>query len=198
MDCEIEYSMQSLYIAKTFYDHDRLEQLLAHLGDGITVSWDELCELERTAVECIFEDTKYTWQDPRWKRDGEYHSGCDIYLLRDPILTRYDRLCRAYETKMEIPKEENAFASQLNHAVREAMRWSDYSYDYRWVDGTEDRKGPKLVLLLYDEFASYYCIPDALFSILDFCAEGIPKLEAALSEPAIQLPVQIKAETEAA
>lgn len=196
MDCDIEYPMQSLYIAKTFYDHGRLGQLLERLHDGITLSWDELGELERTAAECVFEDTKYTWQDPRRKRDGEYHSGCDIYILRDPILTRYDQLCRAYEAKEGISKAENPFSSRLCSAVQKAMYWGDYCHDYRWVDGSEDRKGPKLVLLLYDEFDSFYVIPDSLFSILDFCAEGIPKLEAALAETI--KPVQIKAEQEAA
>ena len=69
------------------------------------------------------------------------------------------------------------------------MRLSDFSFDYRWIDSTKDRKGPKLVLILYEEFESYYDIPDSLFVILDFCAENIPELEAALAEAVIQLPI---------
>ena len=41
-DYGIEYPMQSLYIAKTFYDHGRLDHLMENLYYNITVSWDEL------------------------------------------------------------------------------------------------------------------------------------------------------------
>lgn len=45
-DYEIEYPMQSLYIAKTFYDHDRLDKRMENLDDNITISWDELGWIE--------------------------------------------------------------------------------------------------------------------------------------------------------
>ena len=50
LNFDIEYPMQSLYIAKIFYDHDKLNDLLDCLDDDITISWDELSQLEQTAV----------------------------------------------------------------------------------------------------------------------------------------------------
>ena len=50
LNFDIEYPMQSLYIAKIFYDHDKLNELLDCLDDDITISWDELSQLEQTAV----------------------------------------------------------------------------------------------------------------------------------------------------
>lgn len=124
------------------------------------------------------------------------------YVLRDPLLTRYDSLCRMYEAENGITKVENPFARNLDHVIQNSLRFGDYSYDYFWADSTQDRKGAKIVLFLFEEFSSYYYIPDGLFSILDFCAENIPALEASLAgkakEKLIQLPLRAIPEQEAA
>lgn len=60
----------------------------------------------------------------------------------------------------------------------------------------------KIVLFLFEEFEVYYDLIDALFSILDFCKETIPKLESRLAERAetkvIRLPAPVATEKEAA
>ena len=61
------------------------------------------------------------------------------------------------------------------------MRMNSYSYDYCLYDSLRDKKGPKLVLIVDDEFEAYYDIPDALFSILDICKDGIDHLETELA-----------------
>lgn len=38
----------------------------------------------------------------------------------------------------------------------------------------QGRKGAKIVLFIFEEFGAYYDIPDSVFSILDFCQDGIP------------------------
>ena len=65
--------------------------------------------------------------------------------------------------------------------------------DYLWVDGSEARKSPKLLLFLFEEFYSFDEIPKALCDILDACQSGIRELEQELKKPAgkvIALPSQ--------
>ena len=64
-DYEIEYPIQSLYIAKTFYDHDRLDKLIENLDDDVTLSWDELGWIEMASVESVFADSRCYQQQGR-------------------------------------------------------------------------------------------------------------------------------------
>ncbi len=203
---DIEYPMQTLYIAKSFYDHGKLNLLLSALkgglGEDISLAEDQLGFVEIAAVQSAFEDTRYYEHYGRKPERVGYLQLRDVYVLRDPLLTRYDGLCRKLEAKLGITKVENQFARDLESSIQRNMQMNSYSYDYRWVDSTSDRKGAKIVLFLFAEFAAYYDIPNSLFSILDFCAEGIPRLEAALAEApkdkVIRLPMTTTPEKEAA
>lgn len=201
-DFEIECPMQSLYIAKAFHEHGLLDRLLKYTDDDATIAWDELSLIEHAALECAFADCRSYYQEGRRVGRDEYEADHETYVMRDPLLTRYDDLCRRLEMKLGITKVENQFAKDLESTVNRNMLFSSYSYDYHWIDSTRDRKGAKIVLLLYEEFEAYYDIPDSLFAILDFCKAGIPKLEAALAEASkdmvIPLPVKSAPEKEAA
>lgn len=201
-DFEIECPMQSLYIAKTFYDHDRLDQLMENLHDDVTISWDELGWIEMASVESVFADSRCYQQEGRRVMADTYEPDRITYVLRDPILTCYDDLCRKLEKQTGITPVENRFARELESAVNRNLQFNSYSYDYFWKDSTKDRKGAKIVLFLFEEFSAYYEVADALFTILDFCKAGIPRLEAALAEAeqekVIPLPIQAVPEQEAA
>lgn len=201
-DYNIGYPMQSLYIAKTFYDHDRLDKLMENLDDNITISWDELGWIEMASVESIFADSRCYQQQGRRVIADEYEPDRITYVLRDPLLTRYDNLCRQLEKRTGMTPVENQFARDLESAVHRAMQLNNYCYDYLWIDSTKDRKGAKIVLFLFEEFSTYYEVADALFAILDFCEAGIPKLEATLAESerkkVIPLPIRVMPEQEAA
>ena len=133
---------------------------------------------------------------------GGYHGKSITYVLRDPLLTRYDNLCRQLEKQTGMTPVENQFARDPESAVHRTMQLNNYCYDYLWIDSTKDRKGAKIVLFLFEEFSTYYEVADALFDILDFCEAGIPKLEAALAEAerkkVIPLPIRVMPEQEAA
>lgn len=199
---DIEYPMQILYITKIFHDHGRLETLLDELDEDASLADDQIGFVNLAMVECIFEDTRYYSQIGKRTDSCGYLQDRDTYVLRDPLLTRYDSLCRKLEMKLGITKVENRFARDLDAAIQRNMQFNSYHYDYRWVDSATDRKGAKIVLFLFEEFGTFYDIPDGLFSILDFCKEGIPKLEAALAEASkdkvIQLPVKTEPKKEAA
>ncbi len=201
-ELDIEYAMQILYIAKIFHDHGRLGNLLDELDEDVSLADDQIGLVNLTMVESIFEDTRYYSQRGKRMEGYGYTQDRDAYVLRDRLLTRYDDLCRKLEMKLGITKVENQFARDLDSAIQRNMQFNSYDYDYLWADSTVDRKGAKIVLFLFEEFATFYDIPDGLFSILDFCQEGIPKLEAALAEASkdkvVQLPVKIEPKKEAA
>lgn len=201
-DFQIEFPMQSLYIAKAFYDHGRLDSLLDCLDADASLSWDELSWIEQASLLCAFSDSRYYHQEGRRRGADLYEEDRDTYVLRDQLLTQYDNLCRKLEAKLGITKVENRFARDLDSVIQRNMQFDSYSYDYQWIDSTRDRKGAKIVLFIFEEFGAYYDIPDSLFSILDFCQVGIPMLEAALEKASkdkvIQLPVKIEPEKEAA
>ena len=202
MDYELEYAMQMLYIAKIFYDHGKLDTLLNETGRDVSLSWDELGMVEQSGIGCVFEDSRYYYQQDKRRWRDEYIPDCDTFVLRDPLLTRYDDLCRKLEAKQGITKVENRFARDLDSAIQRSMQFNSYNYDYYWMDSTQDRKGAKIVLFLFEEFGAYYSAIYSLFSILDFCEENIPNLEKALAEAGkdkiIRLPVQSVPEKEAA
>lgn len=201
-DYEIEYPMQSIYIAKIFYDHGRLDHLMKNLDDNVTISWDELGWIEIASVESVFADSRCYQQEGSRVMADTYEPDRVTYVLRDPLLTRYDDLCRKLERQTGITPVENLFARELESAINRNLQFNNYCYDYCWKDSTKDRKGAKIVLFLFEEFSTYYEVADALFTILDFCEAGIPRLEAALAEAkqkkVISLPIQAAPEQEAA
>lgn len=200
-DMDVVLSMHSLYIAKAFYDHGKLRSLLDVLNDGpgndISLAEDQMSLIEMAVLHSVFEDTRYYEHYDGTSGKENFSQQRDVYVLRDPLLTRYDELCRKLEMKLGITKVENQFAQTIESAVHQIFQMNSYSYDYRWIDSTRDRKGAKIVLFLFEEFAAYYEIPGVLFSILDFCAEGIHRLEAALAEASGDVPIEPTSEKEA-
>ena len=183
MECEIEYAMQALHLAKPFYDHGCLDRLLKATGTDITLSGDDLYIIEQAAAQCVFEDTRFVWQEGRLdRRVGCCRSSYEVYVLRDPLLTRCDRLCRAYEAAKGCSMTEDPFAKALEGEIQRDMQLNSYCYEYYWKPGDGNRRDAKLVLLLDGDFDAYYSIPGALFGILDHCRDAIPELEHELEE----------------
>lgn len=177
-----EYEMDGiaklLHIAKRFADRGRLDLLLQASGKDAILSVETYLELEYDLPCLIFEDvTVQRHPEDDWRMFSER----TVYIMRDSLLSRFDQLCREYEATRGILPIENSFVSTLEEAVNRALRMNSYSYDYCLYDSLRDKKGPKLVLIVDDEFEAYYDIPDALFSILDICKDGIDHLETELA-----------------
>ena len=177
-------SVSILSIAKLLYDHGKLNRLFDYIGSDTNLSWDSQCLVEQCACECVFQDTRIYHHEGKMVSHTEYEEDRDAFVLRDPLLNRFDQLCRQYETKYGISRIENNFVRRMENAIHSAMQFPNYCYDYRWMDGSKDRKGPKLVLFLFEEFDSYEKIPEALCTILDACACEISQLEKKLAQPA--------------
>ena len=172
----------------------KLASLINVLSDCTELTWDNQYVVERSACESIFQDTRWYEQCGKKVSRHEYEPDREVYVLRDPLLDRFYALCLEYEAQRGISRIENPFARRIEDTVHDAMQLSDYSYDYLWIDGSEERKSPKLLLFIFEEFYSFDEIPKALFTILDDCQNGIRKLEQELGKPAgkkvIALPAQ--------
>lgn len=180
-ECTVEYAMQMLYVAKYFYDHDRLDDLLEACGGMDTLDPENVWSFTEAAIGAVFRESSFEAHGPKWVTPHEYESARYVHILRDPLLTRYDALCREYERKKGIVPIENPYVRNLESAVNRAMQLDSYCYDYRWCDGAA-KGGCRLVLILDDEFAVFWQVTSALFKILDFCEEQLPRLEAELAE----------------
>lgn len=178
MDEEIlQSAMTILHLAKLLDESGRLSKFLELVGNDLEICWDNQCIAERCACECVFQDTKvYYHKEKRVSRD-EWAEAQEVYVFRDPILNRFGALCREYEAQRSISKVENPYFRRLEDTIHHAMQFHDYNYDYLWKDGTEDRKGPKIVLFLCEEFCSYHEIPEGLCRIIDFCESEVKQLE---------------------
>lgn len=177
-----EYEMDSiaklLHIAKRFADRGRLDLLLQAGGKDAILSAETYWEFEYELPCMIFEDVTVQ-RHP--ENDRRMLIERTVYIMRDSILSRFDQLCREYEAVRGILPIENPFVSTLETAVSRALSMNSYSYTYCLYDSLRDKKGPKLVLTVDDEFEAYYDIPDALFGILDACEDGIDHLETELA-----------------
>ena len=186
-------AMKILNMAKVLESHGKLTRLMDKLEGCTELTWDNQCMVERFACESIFQDTRCYEQYGKQTSRHEYEPDREVYVLRDPLLDGFYALCREYEVRKGITRIENPHAWQMEDAVHGAMRLSNYNFDYLWIDGSETRKSPKLVLLLFEEFYSFDELPRALCDILDACQSGIRKLEQELKKPAgkvIVLPSQ--------
>lgn len=177
-----EYEMDGiaklLHVAKRFADRGRLDLLLKAGGKDAVLSAETYWELEYELPCLIFEDVTVQRHS---EDDRRMFAERTVYIMRDSILSRFDQLCREYEAARGILPIENPFASTLDEAVGRFLRMNSYSYDYCLYDSLRDKKGPKLILIVDDEFEAYYDLPDALFSILDTCEDEIDRLETELA-----------------
>ena len=178
----LQAAMMILYLVKLVDSCERLPKFLELVGDDLELCWDNQYLAEQCACECIFQDTKTYYHEEKRVSRQEWTEPRGVYVFRDPLLSRFDTLCREYEAQKGIPTVESPYVRQLEDTIHRAMQFDDYSYDYLWKDGTEDRKGPKIVLFLFEEFCTYSDIPEGLRKILDTCAWGIKQLERELGQ----------------
>lgn len=176
-------AMTILNIAKLLYDHGKLPRLMDKLQGCTELAWDNQSAVEFCACESVFQDTRSYEQYGKHVSPHEYEPDRVAYVLRDPLLDRFYALCREYEALKGITRIENPYARQMEDAVHTAMRFSNLSFDYLWIDGSKPRTSPKLLFFVFEEFYSFGEVPEALCDILDACQDGIKRLERELEKP---------------
>ena len=179
IDCA-EWSIEMLYAAKTIYDAGLWERFSHMLTTGFEQFWDQPFTfhpeygpfLYGAAVCSVFETTKgyYNQEEER-----------EITVFWDPLMYRYNKLCREYEARRGIVEIENPYVREAEQALHKAMDFSSYSYDYRYYTGTKSPKDSKLVFLEDAEFCNAWEVPAGLVELREFYVEGVKRLEAELA-----------------
>lgn len=175
-----DWSLEMMYAAKTIYDAglwERFSQMLAHdyeivVGGDFTFDPEFGPILYGIAISSVFETTKgyYNQEEER-----------EITVFWDPLMYRYNKLCREYEARRGIVEIENPYVEEAVQAVHKAMNFSSYSYDYRYYTGTKSPKDSKLVFIEDPEFCNAWEVPAGLVELRQFYIEGVARLEAELA-----------------
>lgn len=177
---DITWSLEMLYAAKTLYDAglwERFSHMLTldfyqYEGEEFTFDPEDGFILYNIAISSVFETAKGYFNE---KKETE------IMVFWDPLMYRYNKLCREYEARRGIVEIENPYVREAEQALNKAMTFSSYSYEYRYYTGTKSPKDSKLVFIQDPEFCNQWEVPAGLVELREFYLEGIKRLEAELA-----------------
>lgn len=165
-DINVEPLLEMVYIAKLFYDHGKeFELAQTELYD------DDNLEFCYEAALSIFEDVDVFYDD---------ESEENIYILRDTMMARYFHLCRRYEREKGISKRKDPFRARAKTAMRDALNFNSYCYDYRYRANPTRKNGCAVIFYTNCEFYFAGEVIEGFWDLLDFYTEGVTELEALL------------------
>ena len=173
----IEDVLQMLYVASQFYGSDRWEKFTAILNeytqsDDFQFDLENLSLLYSAAIDAVFETVKVYYKDETQRT---------TFVFWDPVMYRYNKLCREYEEKRGITEIENPYVNEMESAVHNALQLNSYSYTYLWTTDTKSPRGSKLVFIEDVEFECEWQLPGCLMELRTFYTEGVKRLEAELA-----------------
>ena len=87
----------ALRLVKAFDDHDQFKEMRRRF-DCHALDEDLAYEISLEAVSVIFQDANMYYNEK---------SNFDIWVLADPVIDRFCRLCRCYEERKGVGEEEN-------------------------------------------------------------------------------------------
>ena len=162
----------ALRLAKAFADHDQFKEL-RHRFDHCTLDEDLAYEISLEVVGVIFQDTNMYYNE---------ENDFEIWVLADPVIDRFCRLCRCYEERKGISEKENPYMAAIERTIQSAFSLSDYHYDYNydWKLSAKDRGRKRILFFLGPEFCGLFEMPLALLDIWDGFRYQNWKLEAEL------------------
>ena len=167
-----EYLWETIYTLKGVYDHDPEAPVLKAYRNT-AIEGELIYEIAMNSIDQFFSDTREYYNE---------EADLSVYVLFDPIITEFWRLCDEYEKRLQIKPEENKHRNDMNRALSSALDIPDYSYDARWYFDTKRRSGCRLVLLCYCEFCGYHYIPNALGEAYDAFVYHTQQIREALAE----------------
>lgn len=160
----------ALRLAKAFADHDQFKEL-RHRFDGCTLDEDSSYEMALTAMERIFQGTNMYYNE-----DQDF----EVWVLTDPLIDRFCRLCRRYEERKGISEEENPYMAEIKRTIHFAFSLNAYNYDFDWRLSAGDRGRKRILFFAGQEFYGLYEMPMALLEIWEGFQDLNRKLEAEL------------------
>lgn len=168
---------ESLYILKNIYDHDPEADILKMYHDN-ELDGDDMYEIAMNSMDQVFSDTRNYYN---------YDDEIDVTVFSDPVMTECWNACAEYETKAGIEPGKNEYRQELIRDLQSALSIPDYSYCGIYYSDL-DRGYPRIVMLMYLEFAQHYMVPEALcnaYSSFEYHTKRIKKAIAELEKPKI-------------
>lgn len=160
----------ALRLAKAFADHDQFKEL-RHRFDGSTLDEDITCEMALMAVDLVFQDTSVYFNE-----EGMF----EIWVLMDPVIDQFCRLCRRYEERNGVGEDGNPYMREIIQTIHCAFSLDAYHYDYDWRLSAGDRGRKRILFFTGQEFYGLYETPMALLEIWEGFRDLNRKLEAEL------------------
>ena len=162
----------ALRLAKAFADHDQFKEIRRRF-DHCTLDEDFAYEISLEVAGMIFQDTNMYYNE---------EADFETWVLADPVIDRFCRLCRCYEEKKGVSEEENPYMREIERTIRSAFSLSAYyySYDFDWRLSAKDRGRMRILFFLGPEFCGLFEMPLALLEIWEGFRYLNRKLEAEL------------------
>ena len=171
---ELNYSFfDALRLAKAFADHDQFKEM-RHRFDHCTLDEDLAYEISLEVVGVIFQGTNVYYNE---------ENDFEIWVLTDPVIDQFCRLCRCYEERKGIGEEENPYMGEIKREICSAFNFDGYhyyDYNFEWKLSAKDRGRKRILFFLGPEFCGLYEMPMALLDIWDGFRYQTWELEAEL------------------
>jgi hypothetical protein len=156
--CELDYSfIYPIALIKAMHDYGVGGKLL-NLWGRSEVSSDDRYEIAYDASESAFENLCIYYNE---------YKEVETWVFFDPLIDEFCRLCEEYERKKNIPHPQNPYRRDIETAMRSALCFNSYSYDYNFYMYPEQIGRHRLALILYNEFCDTESIP---LGLLEFRA----------------------------
>ena len=147
------------------------------------VDTEDYYELFYDGVASVFEETRTYYNE---------EDEVETLVLFDPLMDEFFHLCREYERRKGVSREDNPFRSRGQQEVHDSFGFMDYSCDWWLCDEQHGR--PRLVILFNYDFCGHHALPGAVAESKNELKNQIIGLGKALAgletQPVITLPVQ--------
>ncbi len=176
------YFFDNLCVAKQLWDAGASERFLKWCG-SYPVDTEDYYELFYDGVASVFEETRTYYNE---------EDEVETLVLFDPLMDEFFHLCREYERRKGVSREDNPFRSRGQQEVHDSFGFMDYSCDWWLCDEQHGR--PRLVILFNYDFCGHHALPGAVAESKSELKNQIIGLKKALADlkpqSIITLPVQ--------
>lgn len=176
------YFFDNLCVAKQLWDAGAGNRFFDHCG-SFPVDTEDYYELFYYGVASVYKETCNYYNEEK---------EIETLVLFDPLMDEFFRLCREYEQRKGISREDNPYRRQGQTEVHDSFGFVDYCCDWWLCDEQHGR--PRLVILFDCNFCGHHALPGAIADSRSELESQIIGLRNALAklepQPVITLPIQ--------
>lgn len=143
------YFFDTLCVAKQLWDAGMAERFMKRCG-SYPADTEEYYEIFYDGVSSVYEETNNYYNEEK---------EVESLVIFDPLIDEFFRLCREYERRKGISKEDNPLRDCGLREVYDSFGFWDYSCDWRLCD---EHGRPRLVILFSCEFCGQHVLPGAV------------------------------------